>query len=244
MPHPIQRRKVSEQVLDELKRMIKEGQFPPNSKLPSETELAKMFKVSRAPVREALSVLAASGLIESKQGGGSWVKDVQLNDMLAATTLEMVSNEQVLYLLETRMILETEAAALAAQRFQETDLEALKQAQNEFQRIVEEEESIGDRADVDFHLAVVRASHNPILIQMVENIADLYHKVLRFTLKQNVGWQRKREQVFAEHEAIVSAIRQRDGQLARQKMAEHLAHVQEKLAGDASPFLNRCLDDK
>ncbi|MED4216415.1 GntR family transcriptional regulator [Priestia megaterium] len=83
---PIERKKVSSQVLDQLKKMIKEKTFPPESRLPSEHELSKMFGVSRAPIREALSVLSASGLIESRQGGGSYVKRVNLVGMLDPMT--------------------------------------------------------------------------------------------------------------------------------------------------------------
>ena len=67
----IERKKVSSLVREELIKMIKSGELPPNSKLPTEQELAEKFGVSRVPLREALSVLEATGVIESKQGGGS-----------------------------------------------------------------------------------------------------------------------------------------------------------------------------
>ena len=73
-----------------------------------------MFGVSRAPIREALSVLSASGLIESRQGGGSYVKRVNLVGMLDPMTFEMVEADQVLELIEMRIIIESQAASLAA----------------------------------------------------------------------------------------------------------------------------------
>ena len=95
----IERKKVSELVLEELKEMIKTGKFPPNSQLPSENELVKMFGVSRSPIREALSVLAAGGLIESRQGGRSWVREVNVAEMLKQVHFEMIKVEEVQNLL-------------------------------------------------------------------------------------------------------------------------------------------------
>ncbi len=118
----IERKKISAQVLDQLKEMIKEGKFPPNESMPSENELAKRFGVSRAPVREALSVLSASGIIESRQGGRSFVKEVNMADMLGSLAIEYIPVEQVFELLEMRMVMETQAAAIAALRRDEDDL--------------------------------------------------------------------------------------------------------------------------
>ncbi|MFP3489946.1 GntR family transcriptional regulator, partial [Staphylococcus sp. SIMBA_130] len=87
--------------------MIKTGKFPPNSQLPSENELVKMFGVSRSPIREALSVLAAGGLIESRQGGRSWVKEVNVAEMLKQVHFEMIKVEEVQNLLELRTIVES-----------------------------------------------------------------------------------------------------------------------------------------
>lgn len=86
----IQRKKVSELVLEKLIEMIKSGEIPPNSKLPTEKELTEKFGVSRVPIREALSVLEASGIIESKQGGGNWVKEVNLANMFERTQFQVV----------------------------------------------------------------------------------------------------------------------------------------------------------
>lgn len=231
MVTPIERKKVSEQVLDRLKQMIKEKEISPNTKLPSENELAKMFGVSRAPIREALSVLAASGLIESRQGGGSWVKEIHLVDMLELVTFEMVQIDQVFELLEMRSIIETEAAALAASRYQDNDLENIEQALNRFKETVDNERSIGHEADFQFHWEIVKASKNRFLMQSVENLSELYHKALAFSLKKNIGLKRKREQVFDEHLNILNAIKNREPDKAAYYMKTHLMNARNKLSG-------------
>jgi GntR family transcriptional regulator, transcriptional repressor for pyruvate dehydrogenase complex len=229
MVNPIERKKVSEQVFDQLKTMIKENEYPPNTKLPSENELSKMFGVSRAPIREALSVLAASGLIESRQGGGSWVREIHLVDMLESVTFEMVEIEQVYELLEMRSIIETEAAALAAFRYQIEDLDKLEKALQLFKVTVQDESSIGHEADFNFHWEIVKASKNRFLIQSIENLSELYRKALAFSLKKNVGMPRKREQVYEEHSKIFNAIKDREPEKAAYYMKTHLTNARIKL---------------
>lgn len=229
MVAPIERKKVSEQVLEQLIKMIKEGVFPPNTKLPSENELAKLFGVSRAPIREALSVLVASGCIESRQGDGSWVKEVHLVNMLEAVTLDMVRVEEVYDLHEMRTIIETEAAALAAERRTDEDLERIRHALERFKETVEDQEKIGDEADYQFHFEIVRSSKNQFLLQTVENISELYRKALKYSLKKNIGLPRKREQVFQEHYNIFKAIEEKNPLEAAHHMKIHLTNVRIKL---------------
>ena len=238
MRGPIKRMKVSEQIVEEIKRLIREGVYPPESKLPSEAELAKMFGVSRSPVREALSVLVASGLIESRQGGGSVVKSTQITDLIEQVALEMIDIQQVLHLLEMRTILETEAAALAAERRKEQHLLQLKRALDDFGKMIKDDNDIGLEADFAFHLAVGEASHNPVLLQVLNNISDLYRKSLKFTLKQNRGLQRKKEKVVNEHRLIYEAMKNQDSESARKYMREHLLNVRKKLEALENQSIN------
>ncbi|MDQ0177809.1 FadR/GntR family transcriptional regulator [Bacillus chungangensis] len=233
MVSPIQRKKISEQIAIELKKLIKEKRFPPGSKLPSENELAKMFGVSRSPVREALSVLEASGLVDSKQGGGNYVTEVNLVNLLDSYMFEVIDVKEVFYLLEMRTIVESEAAALAAIRWKDDDLLAIKKALDEFAITMEDEQSIGHEADFAFHHEVVKASYNPFLLHSVDSLRDLYEKTLNFSLKQNIGMPRKREQVLSEHLAIFKSIESRDSKAAAYNMKRHLINTRIKL-GDES----------
>lgn len=225
-----ERKKISELVLEELKKMIKAGEFPPNSKLPSETDLARLFDVSRAPIREALSVLAASGLIESRQGGRSWVKDVDLAKMLESVQFEMIRIEEVLQLLEMRTILESEAAFLAAQRHTHADLNDLANSLDIFSLTVKDKYTIGFEADYDFHRIIVRSAYNPFLTQTMENLSDLHMKAVEFSLSKNLGWEIKRKEVYEEHEKIYDAIKKRDSLAAKNAVIAHLTNASNKLS--------------
>lgn len=204
----IERKKVSELVLEELKKMIKSGEIPLNSKLPTEKELTERFGVSRVPIREALSVLEANGIIESKQGGGNWVKQVDLANMFENVQFEMVDIQQVHDLLEMRTIIESEAAYLAAGRHQETDIIRLKESLDAFKNVMNDEWSVGYEADFTFHRIVVESAYNPFLTKTMNNLSDLHLRALKFSLEKNLGWAAKRREVYEEHEEIYEAIKQ------------------------------------
>lgn len=225
----IERKKISAQVLEQLNEKIKSKEFPPNQPLPSENELAKLFGVSRAPVREALSVLSASGIIESRQGGRSYVKELHLVDMMDRLTLQYISLEEVFELLELRMIMETEAAALAANRRSSSDLEKIKNALKGLEETLTNPDEVGLQADLDFHKYMIEATKNSFMVGVMDNIGDLYRKAVAFSLKKNLGLQRKRESVYLEHEAIYKAIESQDEENARKAMKNHLQNVRKKL---------------
>lgn len=229
MINPVIKKRVSDQIIEQLKEKIKNKEFPPDSKLPSENELAKMFGVSRAPIREAISVLVASGLVKSVQGGGNFVQEVPLVDLLDAVALEMVTEEEIYNLLEFRTVIETEAASFAAQRRTEEELQEIRIALEQFAETVNDDQAIGDVSDYNFHQSIVRASHNSFLIQTLENLGDLYQKTLNYSLKKNLGLKRKRESVYLEHLAIFEAIENKDEQAAADAMKKHLINARTKL---------------
>ncbi|MFG6121417.1 FadR/GntR family transcriptional regulator [Thalassobacillus sp. B23F22_16] len=233
----IERRKVSMQVFDRIKEYIQNEDMKPGDRLPTEKQLSEMFGVSRTPVREALSVLEASGLTVSKQGGGSIVQATSLTNLIEETQFEFIDTDEVLNLLETRIILETEAARLAAERAT-PDEKALIKEKLDAIRSSQNDNRVGYKEDIAFHNAIVRASHNPILVHSVENITTLYEKAIRFSLKKNMGISEKRAQVLSEHERIYTAIRMGNGEQARDEMQHHLSNACKKFKHTFDQALN------
>lgn len=223
----IERKKVSMQVYDRIKDYIQENKLNPGDRLPTEKELSEMFGVSRTPVREALSVLEASGLTISKQGGGSMIQEASLTNVMEETQFEFVDAQEVLNLLETRIILETEAARLAALRANDENLVHIKEQLDRL-KDTQKDHYVGHQEDIDFHLAIAKASHNPILYQNIENMLRLYEKAIRFSLMKNMGISEKRAQVLKEHEQIYNAICERNGEKSKNNMNEHLENASQK----------------
>jgi len=225
----IEKKKISEDVFLQIKGMIKAGTFKPGEKLPTEFELTEMFGVSRTPLREALSILEASGMIKSRQGGGNVVQSVSIVSLMEESILEMIDIDQVLHLLEVRIILESESAALAAIRRQEEDLQRIEQVLDALRQSVEAEEAVGHEQDIRFHQAIIKAAHNPVLKKTMKGIGSLYYNSVRFSLKKNVGFYEKKQQVLKEHEMIATAIKSQDSESARQAMLKHLHNARSKL---------------
>ncbi|MFC0525860.1 FadR/GntR family transcriptional regulator [Pontibacillus salicampi] len=233
----IERKKVSMQVFDRIKEYIHEEKMKPGDRLPTEKQLSEMFGVSRTPVREALSVLEASGLTVSKQGGGSIVQATSLTNLIEETQFEFVDSEEVLNLLETRIILETEAARLAAERGTAEDKERIKEKLEDL-RASQNDNRVGYKEDIAFHNAIVQATYNPILVHSVESVTTLYDKAIRFSLKKNMGISEKRAQVLSEHERIYTAIRLGNGSQAKEEMYQHLNNACKKFKQSFDQALN------
>lgn len=221
--------KISQKIVRDVLAMIEEGRFPPGSKLPTETELAAHFGVSRLPVREALSVLQAMGVVSSQQGGGSYVEDAIPSSLLQHFQIQYADAESIRHLFEMRKILEPEAAALAAARRTPEQLASIREALKRMEDDLNTEGGTAQEADFEFHRSIIAATNNPILIRMMESFSSLYRKSLEITLKQNIGLKRKKQVVYNEHENILLAIEAGEPELAKVQSAIHVRNVEKKL---------------
>ncbi|MBM7691689.1 GntR family transcriptional repressor for pyruvate dehydrogenase complex [Peribacillus deserti] len=225
-----QKESVSRTIARKLLNMIETGHFPPGSKLPTEKELTAFFSVSRAPIREALSMLRAAGFINSRQGGGSYVEETTNSTFFQHMHVENDDVETIKHLFEMRKVLEPEAAYLAALRRTPEQLNKMKQI-----LMIMEEESIGQgtsamKADIDFHSSIIRATHNPIMIQTLESLSSLYEKALNITLRPNEQLTLKRKTVYHEHQSILLAIESEEPDLAKLQCQIHLRNAEKKLS--------------
>ncbi len=220
------RRSLADVVFDRMQRAIKSGAYRPDERLPTEHDLAAEFEVSRPIVREALKRLRDQGLIYSRQGSGSFVRSIGLKQPLGFGQLENVSD--LLNCYEFRITMEPEAAALAADRHDEASLAAIAGALD-LMRDATNRQSHREDADFQFHLAIANASENSYFSTAMQALKDHIAVGMRFH-----GASVKREasglmRVFGEHSAIFEAIRDHDGDRARDLMREHLLGSRERL---------------
>lgn len=196
------------------------------TKLPSERQLAIDFGVSRPVIREALRGLVERGLIEIAPGRGAFVRAARMSD--AARPLDALlrrGNATAGDLVEARLMLEREAAGLAAERAERAEREAMG-------RILARFDGAGDlieraRCDVAFHALIARASHNPVIETMFSSIAALtFELVLRSLGDANVS-----REGLPYHDKILRAIGDRDPAAAREAIEEHLL-IARRLYGD------------
>ncbi|MEG6584221.1 FadR/GntR family transcriptional regulator [Dendrosporobacter sp. 1207_IL3150] len=229
MFRPVKTKKVYEEIVQQIKLSIEEGKLKPGDKMLSERELSEQFDVSRASVREALSALEMMGIISIYPGEGSYVRHLPSESMLK-TLVSSVQTESidVLYLLELRKIIEVEIAALAALRATEEDINDLQQALSEMHKEVAAG-VLADDIDAKFHYSLVRAAHNPLLLQIAQTVSQLLsnnYRSIRLALFLVPGMSKM---FYEAHVEILEAVCAKNCELARKKMHMHLNAIEEAI---------------
>ncbi|WP_053187012.1 FadR/GntR family transcriptional regulator [Pseudomonas thivervalensis] len=204
---PLIKRSLVDQALEQLRRRISDGVWAVGQRLPTEPELVAELGISRNTVREAMRVLAFSGLIEIRQGDGSYVRAVV--DPL--DTLKVLSRCSLEQARETRHILEVEAIGLAALRRTDEDLLALRQALR-----TSGEHYHGDlehyiACDLVFHRLLVDAAHNPALSELYR----YFSSVIGAQLRQSLNIIPRHQHVFDLHVEILGAVERQDPERAK-----------------------------
>lgn len=202
---------LSEEIVKSILNDVKQGRLKPGDKLPSEKQMLEIYQVSRGPVREALRTLRIMNVIDIKQGKGAFV--TTLDPGLLIEYLEFVldlDNSTVFHLFEARRILEPEIACLATLRASKAEIEALQATAMQ-----------GFQVDILLHEMIAKATKNPILLRFITSIAHLGE----MSRKQTSAVPGVPEAAHEQHLRLVEAIANRDANLARELMKEHLDFV-------------------
>lgn len=223
----IKTKKIYEEVAEAIFDMIKTGALKPGDKLDSVQQLAEKFQVGRAAIREALTALKAMGLIELKHGEGTYVREFDPTVLTFPLSVAVLMNkEDIWHLLEVRKLLEAGAASLAAHKRTEQDLNAMEQALHEMQEGIGNDE-LGEKADLAFHMAIAVASHNPILVSLMNSVSEMLIETMRETRRIWLfSKQTTTEKLLQEHTNIFEAIQEKNAEAARERMLQHLTNVE------------------
>ncbi len=226
---PVRNKKIYEEIVEQVKQLIAEGVLAPGDKLVSEKELAEKLQVGRSAVREAFRALEALGILEVKPGEGAFIRRVEpqaFTEMLALALL--MDKNTTKELMELRRILEVESAGLASLRHTPEDLARMEEALAEMEADIRAG-NLGEKADWKFHYAVAVATHNSLVVELMNTIAGTMQKVLRKARMELYRTPGTPQRLLNEHRAIYQAIREgRDGD-ARRAMFEHLDKVEKGL---------------
>ncbi|MFI0861872.1 FadR/GntR family transcriptional regulator [Streptomyces smyrnaeus] len=204
------------QVIATLRQQITSGQWPVGSRIPTEPELVEQLGVARNTVREAVRALAHNGLLDIRQGSGTYVV---ATSELAGVMHRRFAGADLGHVAELRSALETAGARLAARRRTDADLRQLDGllARREAAWDSGEVEPFID-ADRSLHMGVVSASHNEVLTAVYADLAE----VLRAYLRQDVG-EELRQEDYMDHARLLEAIQAQDADAASKEAASHTA---------------------
>lgn len=229
---PIKPKKIYEEIVSQLQRMIIEGKYNPGDKLPSEREMAEVLNVSRPSVREAITALAAMGILEVRPGEGTFVAHTSDRETIQSLSMILaVERNSLAELMEVRRILECEAAAMAAQRATEADIALMEDLLNGMKDTAQRREQ-GVEFDLQFHFAVAQATHNRVLHRLVNTLDEMMHQTFISNRQEMYSSPGVAKRIISEHEAILEGIKSRQPKTARNGMSSHLSHVQKGLERD------------
>jgi len=225
MLKPIKPKRISDQVFDQLKDLIFRRYFKPGEKLLPERELALSLGVSRPTIREALNKLVSTGLIEHRQGRGTFVRLPAENasqNLLAAVVNGY--DMGLVELLEVRLGLECNAVSLAARRATEEDFREL---QNSLREMTAEISSggLGSSADISFHMAIAFAAKNTVHVHIMKSLYDLVFFGIKESLQLLYSEPGNLNIMIQQHTDIFNAIRSRDPDAAYENMRRHITFV-------------------
>jgi GntR family transcriptional repressor for pyruvate dehydrogenase complex len=224
---PVQRKPLYQQVSDRLREFIDVNQLQPGDKLMTERDLAQQLAVGRSSIREAITALRAQGIVEVRHGEGIYLLR-RPEDLISSLAAELVETHiDHPYIWETRQALETQCARLAATRATGDDLSELDQALAEMATEVDAGEP-GLGGDRRFHLGVAAASHNPILIQLLNDIRASLDRTSETSLTR----PGQPASSLADHRAILEAIRAGRATEAADEMLRHLVTTTDGLVGE------------
>ncbi len=224
--------RISDTIAATLEQRILEGSLKAGDRLPPERELAVELGVSRPSLREAIQKLASKGMLQSRQGGGTYVT-AALETSFSDPWQDMMGKHPNLRedMLEFRRMLEGQAAEWAAERATEADLQRLERTFNALMAAFEADDAQRrSEADIAFHQAIGDAAHNVLIGHLSGALLSLMHDNIRLNLSELKSVPAASRLLMSQHAAIFNAIRDNKPQAARSAAETHIDFVRETLA--------------
>ena len=221
--HAVRKDRRYEQVAAQIQRLIASGALSPGDRLPPERELAAKFGVGRSSLRDAIRTLEVMGIVESRHGSGTVVRDLS-TDALVVPLASVLAHkrELVAELLDVRRMIEPALAARAAANATEEELSRLEDiVRRQAEKVRRGEQSIEE--DSEFHYAIALAARNSVVLKVLDVLMDL----LRESRARSLQVKGRPERSCAGHRRILRAIKRRDGPAAEAAVRKHLKEIEE-----------------
>ncbi|WP_299900449.1 FCD domain-containing protein [uncultured Ruegeria sp.] len=241
--HKVQTEKLSLAVVRQIELLILRGILRPGERLPSERELAERMGVSRPSLRDAISELQEQGLLTAKAGSGIYVAEVLGSAFSPALIRLFGSHEEAVFdYLSFRRDMEGLAAERAARMGSDSDLKVVQAIFDKMQA-AHNRNAANDEAqlDAEFHMAIIEASHNVVMLHMMRSMYDLLVQGVFYNRQTMFRQRATREAILDQHRAINVALQQRDPLAARNAIECHLDFVERCMADQQKTDRNEAI---
>ena len=241
--HKVQSEKLSQSVVRQIELLILRGILRPAERLPAERDLAERMGVSRPSLREAIADLEDRGLLVSRAGSGVFVAEVLGSAFSPALIALFASHvEAVFDYLAFRRDLEGLTVARAASRASDTDLAVVAAIFAKMESAHTRRDPEADAAlDAQFHMAIIEASHNVVMLHMMRSMFDLLKQGVFYNRQVMFRNQMTRAMLLDQHRAINDALQARDPEAARAAIERHLDYVEQSLNEQAKADRNEAV---
>ena len=229
---------LSQRIERTLEEAIREKKLIVGSKLPTEREMCESFGVSRTALREAIRRLSARGLITIQKGSGMYVSEIKIEDAIDTLNLyyDLKFDKNLLaQIIEVRSVFEPEIARLAALNRTDKNLNELSKILAEFEASDPDNTQLETDLDNSFHLAISKATLNPIVQMTMEPIYSLLPRMRNYIYGNIDG---EKNFTLKSHRALLDAIQKQDGEQAQLIMKDHLERTQEIYSKHMNPDFN------
>ena len=225
----IRQSKVSEDIVDQIKRLIREGQLKPGERLPSERQLARILEVGRSSLREAINSLALMGLVEVRQRKGIYVGTVSTPLISDPLRLLMAADRDMFtHLYDIRIDIEVASAMAAAENRNNEQLTVMASHLASMQDTCQEH-SYSAESDLQFHLAIAEATGNFLRVHIIKEIFDMTRNQLHTALETVTALQGNLDAIYRQHSDVYQAIADKNQLGAGAAMRRHLLWVKAEL---------------
>ena len=221
--HAVRSGRRYEQVAEQIQRLIASGALKPGDRLPPERELAAKFGVGRSSLRDAIRTLEVMGIVESRHGSGTVVRELSTDSLVVPLASVLAhKRELVAELLDVRRMIEPALAARAAANATEEEISRLEDIlRRQAEKVRRGERSIEE--DSEFHYAIALAARNGVVLRVLDVLMDL----LRESRARSLQVKGRPDRSCAGHRRILRAIKRRDGAAAEAAVRKHLKEIEE-----------------
>lgn len=226
---PVKKETLSQKIITEIKSLIDSGQLTPGMKLPSEREFSQMLGVSRPSLREALKVLSVLGIIEHRHGKGTYLTTEHDNWPIEPLSIFFsIKKGALIDIYEARQGLERTANSLAAKRRTQEDLDSMTEAINKMRKAIDDTAKFF-KYDIDFHIAIVSSTRNPVLIDLLKKIYKIHFETRDVLYSTAENYEINTKDDLAKHEKLLKHISDGNADAASKNIHDHLEEVQERI---------------